>query len=108
MAIKPCVVNIAVSVDIGVEGDFGKGTKSFQSISGRYPDPGVPLEELDDVIDVGMDYYYAAWKSLLQSRYITGSLSGKDLQAKFAIAEARIKKLHKFLQELKEEKGIAE
>src|SRR5208337_2537562 len=90
---KPEIVGITVSVEFGFEGDYGKGTKSFANIQGRYPDPAV----LKEVITDGLSMYFAAWESLLASRYATGVMLGPEFKKALEDGKIRLAKVRSFL-----------
>lgn len=90
---KPEITGLTVSVEFGFEGAYGKGTKSFASIQGRYPDPATLKEALTDSLDV----YFCAWESLLASRYATGILAGQDFKQAVEDAKIRLDKVRTFL-----------
>jgi hypothetical protein len=93
------ITGVTISVEFGFEQEFGKGTKSFASISSRTPDgERVPLEELSDLVDQGLDMYLAAWKTLLISRFSTGVLSGKEFKEQMQAQETRLENVRKFLR----------
>lgn len=89
---KPVITGITVSLDIANK-EFGNGSASFMNVQGKYPDPAT----LDDVLIDGLDMYFAAFRSLLASRYATGLLSGPDFKDVGAKAEAKYAKIRAFL-----------
>lgn len=89
---KPVITGITVSLDIANK-EFGNGSSSFMNIQGKYPDPAT----LDNVLIDGLDMYFAAFKSLLASRYATGLLSGPDFKDTGTKAEAKYQKIRTFL-----------
>lgn len=97
MGTKPSISAVTVSVDFG-DKEYGNGSNSFMNISARFPEPGVPLEELDDVIDQGLDMYFAAWKTMLGSRYATGILAPADFKAMLEATTKRIALVRKHLR----------
>ena len=97
MGTKPVISAVTVSVDFG-DKEYGNGSNSFMNISARYPEPGVQLEDLGDVIDQGLDMYFAAWETMLSARYATGILAGNDYKTYLEEATKRIAKARKHLR----------
>jgi len=93
---KPIVHGVTVSVDFG-DKEFGNGSNSYMNIQARYPDPGKPVSELGDVVVQGLDLYFAAWKTMLSSRYATGVISGPDFKAALEAAEKKLAKVRAYL-----------
>jgi hypothetical protein len=101
---NPAIFSVTVSCEFGGEQDYGKGTKSYMNLSGRWPEPGVPIEEIDDVIDSGIDMYLAAWKAMLTSRCAIGILSGKQWKEKIQDAEDRVTSLRRVMRKMRQAK----
>jgi hypothetical protein len=92
------VVGITVSVDFG-DKEYGKGLGSFMNVSAKVPDPdGIPLEQLDDVISNGLDLYFAAWKTLLGTRFATGVIDAATFKQTLQNSELRLDKVRKYLR----------
>lgn len=100
---KPVITGITVSIDIANK-EFGNGSASFMNIQGKYPDPAT----LDDVLVDGLDMYFAAFKSLLASRYATGLLSGPEFKDIGTKAEAKYGKIKVFLMKEQEQTASVE
>jgi hypothetical protein len=94
---KPYITSLTLSAEIS-DKEYGNGTKAFMNLSGRWPEPGKPIAEIDDVIDEGLDLYFAAWKTMLASRYSTGAIDGKTLKEHLSAAEGRLVKVREFLR----------
>jgi hypothetical protein len=86
------ITDVTVSVTIA-DKEYGKGTDGFISVKGRYPDPST----LEEVLTDGLDMYFAAWKSLLASRYATGTMSGPDFKESLTKTETKYQKVRVFL-----------
>lgn len=97
---KPIITGVTISCEFGVEGEYGKGTKSWMSMSGKFPEPGVAIENIEDVVESGLDMYLAAWKTLLTGRCATGIMGGKEWKQKLLDVEARISKLREHLKKM--------
>lgn len=97
---KPEIVGITVSVDIS-DKNYGNGTQSFLNLQGRYPDPAALKEVMTD----GLDMYFAAWESLLASRYATGSMPGPDFKKAVDEAKVKLEKVRNFLAREKAANG---
>lgn len=87
---------ITISVDIG-DKEYGKGQNAFMNIQGKYPD-GLPIEGLEDVMQDGLDMYFAAWRTILAGRYSSGQLSGTEFKEALAATTTRVEKIRKYLR----------
>ena len=94
MSNKPQVTGVTISVDFG-DTSYGAGTKCFGSLTAKFPEP---TSELDQVVDEGLDLYFAAWKTLLAGRFAAGVIDADTFRAQFAATTERIEKIHKFLR----------
>lgn len=83
------ITGVTVSLEMGYEQEYAKGTKSFISLQGKYPDPS----SIDEALIDGLDMYFAAFKSLLASRAATGVIGGKEFKETLAAVEARLAKV---------------
>jgi hypothetical protein len=89
----PTITGITISLEMGYEQEYAKGTKSFISLQGKYPDPA----SLDQVLLDGLDMYFAAFQSLLSSRAATGVIGGAEFKETLKITESRLVKVKKIL-----------
>jgi hypothetical protein len=87
------ITGITVSVDIS-DKQYGNGSQSFLNLQGRYPDPSTLEEAMID----GLAMYFAAWESLLASRFATGVLTAGELKKSVEDAKVRVAKVRAFLQ----------
>lgn len=94
---KPIISGVTVSVDVG-DKEYGNGQSCFMNIQGRYPEPGQPFEELIDVVTDGLDMYFAAWRSLLASRFATGQITSTEFKDTLAAVATRIDKTRRYLK----------
>jgi hypothetical protein len=92
------ITGVTVSVEFGFDQDFGRGTKSFANVSGKYPDHGKPLSSVDEVIEDGIDMYFAAWKTVLASRFTTGVINREEFTRILASSTLRLDKIKRFLK----------
>jgi hypothetical protein len=90
---KPEIIGITVSVSLA-DKTYGTGSESFFSVQGKYPDPAV----LKDLLLDGLDMYFAAWESLLASRYATGLSTAAEFKKAVEDAKIRLAKVRGFLQ----------
>lgn len=88
----PVITGLTVSVDVS-DKNYGTGPASFMNLQGRYPDPAT----LDQVLVDGLDMYFAAFKSLLASRYATGVIAGPEFKKTLEAAEIKLAKVRTFL-----------
>jgi hypothetical protein len=94
---KPEIVGITVSLDIS-EKSYGNGSQSFMNVQGRYPNPAT----LEEVITDGLNMYFAAWESLLASRYATGEMAGPKFKKEIEDGKIRLAKVRSFLAKQRE------
>jgi hypothetical protein len=91
---KAGVTGVTVSVEFG-DTSYGAGSKCFTNLQAKFPEP---TEELDDVVDQGLDLYFAAWKTLLAGRWATGVIDKDTFRDQLAATTERIDKARKFLR----------
>lgn len=89
----PTITGVTVSLEMGYEQEYAKGTKSFISLQGKYPDPA----SIDDVLLDGLDMYFAAFRSLLSSRAATGVIGGAEFKETLKVTESRLAKVRAIL-----------
>ncbi len=94
MSNKPQVTGVTVSVEFG-DTVYGTGSKSFTNLQAKFPEP---TDELDDVVDKGLDLYFAAWKTLLAGRMATGVIDADTFRAQFNATSERIERVRKFIR----------
>jgi hypothetical protein len=94
---KPAIFGTTISIEFG-DKEYGNGSQAYMNLQGRYPEPGKPIDELDDVIIDGLDMYFAAWKSLLAGRYASGVIDGKTFKEQLAATTAKFEKVRNFLK----------
>lgn len=94
MSNQPQVTGVTVSVEFG-DTVYGTGSKSFTNLQAKFPEP---TDELNDVVDQGLDLYFAAWKTLLAGRWATGVIDTDAFRAQLNATTERIEKARKFLR----------
>lgn len=94
MSNKPQVTGITVSVEFG-DTVYGTGSKSFSNLQAKFPEP---VDELNDVVDEGLELYFAAWKTLLAGRMATGVIDAETFRAQFTATSERIDKVRKYMR----------
>jgi hypothetical protein len=92
------ITNVTVSVEMGYEQEYGRGTKSFASVSSRAGE-GVQTvpESVPDAISAGLDMYFTAWQTLLAGRLAQGIVSAETFNNAVPAMERRIKKAKEIL-----------
>jgi hypothetical protein len=90
---KPQITGMTISISLS-DKTYGTGTESFFSMQGKYPDPAA----LNSVLVDGLDMYFAAWESLLASRYATGIGTAAEFKQAVEDAKIRLGKIRNFLQ----------
>jgi hypothetical protein len=78
--------------------EYGKGSGNFMNISAKAPDPGIPMENIDEVVMSGLDMYFAAWKTLLGTRFATGIIKAAEFKQALQDATLRLESVRKFLR----------
>jgi hypothetical protein len=94
---KPIISGVTVSVDMG-DKDYGKGESCFMNMQGRYSEPGLPFDQLIDVVADGLDMYFAAWRTLFGSRYATGKITAVEFSETLAKVTSRIESTRRYLK----------
>lgn len=95
---KPVITQISLSVDLG-DKSYGSGSSSFCSLQARYPEGGVPLHPIIDVVDASLDLYFACWQVLMSGRYATGIIAAAEYKDAMGKVVKRIEQIRKFLRE---------
>jgi hypothetical protein len=93
----PTITQVSLSVDIG-DKSYGSGSSSFCSLQARYPEGGVPLDAITDVVDASLDLYLACWQTLTSGRYATGIIPAAEYTEAMKKVAARIEQVRKFLR----------
>lgn len=99
---------VTVSVDWG-DKSYGNGNGRFMSVSAKVPDgsAGLPLDQIDEVMQDGAEMYLTAWQTLMQTRYATGEITAADYKQQTAAFLIRIERIRQLYQKIKG-KSIAE
>lgn len=90
---------VTVSVDFG-DKQFGNGNGRFMSASTKVPDDAVGKSP-DQAMKDGLELYFTAWQTLMQTRCATGEISGTDYKlqtADFLLRIARIGEIYKAIK----------
>lgn len=66
------------------------------NISAKAPD--LPMEAIDDVISDGLDMYFAAWSTLLGTRFATGIIKADEFKQRLADTQSRLAMVRKYLR----------
>lgn len=96
------ITGITISAEFA-DKEYGKGSGNFMNISAKAPEQGIPLEGIDEVIDNGLDLYFAAWKTLLGTRFATGIINAQAFKQTLADSQKRLDMVRKFLRNHKGE-----
>ena len=70
--IKPVITGVTVSVDFA-DKEYGNGSGSFANMQARYPEAGLPLEQVDQCMLDGLDLYFNCWKTIWARRFCSKS-----------------------------------
>ena len=91
------ITSVTVSVE-AADKEYGKGEARFMNLKGTYRDEGVPLADMDTVVEDSLDLFLAAWRSLLFAKYAQGSMKGTDLKATLDRAAEKTEKVRAYLR----------
>ena len=94
---KPVILGVTVSVDIA-DKDYGNGSGSYCKIEPRYPDAGMPVEEIDQCVGDSIELLFRCWKSIMLARYTSGIITTAAFKAAMDGAVLRLEKARKYLQ----------
>ena len=97
------IVGLTVSCDLS-DKVYGNGTGRFFSVSAKVPEgsTGIPISEAEDIVRDGVNLYFTAWQTLMQTRYATGDISAAEFKALTAQFLVRIKKIATIYDQLKD------
>jgi hypothetical protein len=81
------ITAITVSCEVA-DKTYGNGDTRYMSLSARVAegDPGISLT---DARETGLEMYLTAWTTMMQTRYTTKSMGGKEFQLAVATAKQR-------------------
>jgi hypothetical protein len=95
--LKPVITGVTVSVDIA-DKVYGNGSGSYCKIESRYPDAGMPVEEIDQCVGDSFELFFRAWKSLMLARHTSGIITAAEFKTAMESAVLRLEKARKYLQ----------
>lgn len=103
------VTGMTLSLDLK-DLNYGAGQSRFVNIKSEVPEgcSGLPIEDMDLLVDQSLDMHLAMWESLQLAKYAAGELTGPDALAAIKRSKSRIKKIREFMQSEKssnEEEG---
>jgi len=104
------VTGMTLSLDLK-DLNYGAGQSRFINIKSEVPEgaEGVPIEEMDYLVDQSLDMHLIMWESIQIAKYSAGELTGKDALASIDKAKSRIRKIREFMKsESKEKQSIDE
>jgi hypothetical protein len=99
---KPSITSVTLSITLS-DKEFGKGEECFMSVKGEYPEAGIPLTEIDQVMNDGLDMYFGVWKTILANRFVNKVINAVTLKDNLDSAEKRLHNVKKFLNKPVEE-----
>jgi hypothetical protein len=94
---KPAIIGITVSCDFA-DKSYGSGEGSFCNCQARYPEAGLPPEQISQAVDDGLDLYFAAWQTLMSGRYAVGVVDAKEYKEHMESATRRLGKVREYLK----------
>lgn len=94
------VTGMTLSLDLK-DLNYGAGQSRFINIKSEIPEgtEGIPIEQVDYLVDQSLDMHLAMWESLQIAKYAAGELSGSDAISSVERAKSRIKKMREHLKE---------
>jgi hypothetical protein len=92
----PVITGITVSVSFS-DKEYGKGSENFMNASAKWGEDAPTFEQLDTVIDRGLELYFTAWKTMLGSRFATGNMGAANFKKLLADSELRMEMVRKYL-----------
>ena len=94
------VTGMTLSLDLK-DLNYGAGQSRFINIKSEVPEgaEGIPVEQIDYLVDQSLDMHLAMWESLQIAKYAAGELSGSDAAASISRAKSRIQKMREHLKE---------
>jgi hypothetical protein len=95
------IKEITISVQFA-DKDYGKGTESFHCLKADYPNP-LPFTEINSVVDDSLDLFFAAWKTMLGTRFATGVIKAEEFKIALQNTQLRLDMVRKHLR-----KGVVE
>ena len=95
----PRVKEVTVSISFSNK-EYGSGTEDFACLKGEYSE-GIPLENLLDVVDHGLDLYMASWKTVLAKRFMVGDLRAEPFKQTLEQCTQRLEMVRKYLHQEK-------
>lgn len=92
------ISNLTVSVEIA-DKEYGNGNSGYTSISGYVDD--AKLDQIDDVIDAGLDLFVAAWQTIIAGKVATKllSMSAQEVQDTVTAIQKRVAKVRTLLRD---------
>jgi hypothetical protein len=97
------IVGLTVSCEIA-DKKFGDGTSRFLSASAKCPEgsAGVPIALADEIVmKDGIELYFTAWQTLLQTRYATGEITDGQYTEQTIRFMRRIERIGQLYQKIK-------
>jgi hypothetical protein len=93
---------VTVSVDFS-EKNYGSGNGRFLSASSKVPgdSEGIPLDKADEVMSDGVELYFTAWQTLMQTRFATGEITGSDYKRQTAAFMVRIERIQALYKKIR-------
>jgi hypothetical protein len=93
---KPTITGVTISCDFG-DKSYGNGQGSFANCTARYPEEGLPLEQLDQVVQDSLEMVLMCWKTLMLGRFSVGIISATEFKETFEAVTKRIDKAREYL-----------
>ena len=93
------ITSMTLSLDVK-DLNYGAGQSRFINMKVALPegDEGIPMEDIDSVVDQSLDMHLALWESLTIAKYAAGELKGQDAIALVDKAKDRTRKMREYLK----------
>lgn len=92
------ITGMTLSLDLK-DLSYGAGQSRFFNLKAGVPEgeEGVPMEQLDTIVDQSLDMHLAMWESLITAKFAAGEMSGDEASKVINRAKNRVKKMREHL-----------
>jgi hypothetical protein len=90
------ITGVTISVDFGQK-EYGTGTNSFMNMKAEASE-GIPIEQMDDVVNESLDMFAACWRTLLLGKIASSQLKGTEGKEQIEILMRRVEKVRKLIK----------
>jgi hypothetical protein len=96
------ITGMTVSCDFG-DKSYGNGNGRLFSVSAKVPDgsTGTPIADSDGLMADGIEMYFTAWQTALQTRYATGEIDAQQFKQQTVQFLVRLTKIRALYTKIK-------